>query len=210
MKSTLSQFIFAAFVLTGTMLFAPDASAQTDPRYFVAMRAELQAMGITGQCMAVNAQVGACRAVASPVPPPGTTPSPVARRRYSIALEYNDQTDTVYIYLDRYATLRGDATNAAPVFRRFAEMNWEMLVGKFEWSSTTGEVRLSAVMHTDSNFDRRAFRGTVRALLRLADRYAEEVSHLTGSPVGEAPEAAGQPSTPAAAPGAALTPIAHP
>jgi hypothetical protein len=206
MKSTLIPSIVAAFALC----FTPNANAQTDPRYFAAMRAELQAMGITGQCMAVNTQVGACRAIASPAPQPGTMQGPAARRRYSLALEYNDQTDTIYIYLDRYATLRGDATNAAPVFRRFAEMNWEMLVGKFEWSSNTGEVRLSTVMQTDSNFDRRAFRGTIRALLRLADRYAEEVSHLTGSPVGESPEAAGQPSTPAAAPGAALTPIARP
>jgi hypothetical protein len=120
-------------------------------------------------------------------------------------VEYNDQSDTVYAYLDRYATLRADATTALTAFRRIAEINWEMLVGKLEWSPRTNELRLGAVMHTDSNFDRRAFRGVIRALLRLGDRYAEEVSSVTGAPVGEVAA-----STPAAAPGAVMQPVAAP
>ncbi len=189
-----------ALPLAAALSLAPSlASAQTDPRYLAPMRAELQAMGIAAQCAAVNAQVGACRVVASAQPAPGA-PVNAAARRYSLVLEYSDQTDTVYAYLDHYATLPGDAANANAAFRRLAEMNWEMLVGKFEWSTRTGEVRLGAVINTDSNFDRRAFRGVVRALLRLGDRYAEEISHLTGAPVGEsAPTAPAAPPAPAAA-----------
>lgn len=80
------------------------------------------------------------------------------------------------------------------------EINWEMLVGRFEWSAQTGELRLSATLNTDSNFDRRAFRGVVRALLRLAERYAEEVARVSGSPVGESLAA------PTGAPGASVPP----
>lgn len=190
------------------------ADAQTDPRYFNQMRAELQAMGLTAQCAAVSAQVGACRVVASAQPAPGAPATATATaRRYALVLEYSDQTDTVYAYLDHYATLRGDASNASAAFRRLAEMNWEMLVGKFEWSTRTGEVRLGAVLNTDSNFDRRAFRGVVRAVLRLGDRYAEEISHLSGAPVGESLPAPAAPAAPAApvAPGATgMTPIPTP
>lgn len=183
------------------------ASAQTDPRYFNQIRAELQAMGFSAQCAAPSAQVGSCRfrttaqaATNTPTAQPGTASAP-SGRQFVVALEYSDETDTVYVYIDRYATVRADAATAPAVFRRFAEMNWEMLVGKFEWSPQTGEVRLGAVLNTDSNFDRRAFRGVVRAVVRLADRYAEELSRIAGSPVGEA----------AAAPtSGALTPVPPP
>ena len=67
-------------------------------------------------------------------------------------------------------------------------------------SSTTGEVRLSAVLNTDSNFDRRAFRGVIRSLIRLADRYAPEVGQLTGAPVGE------RPAVPTSSPDAGVAP----
>ena len=55
------------------------------------------------------------------------------------------------------------------------ELNWELLVGKFEWNPRTGEVRLSAVLNTDSNFDRRAFRSIVHALDSIAVRYYREL-----------------------------------
>jgi hypothetical protein len=48
-------------------------------------------------------------------------------------------------------------------------------VGKLEWSARTGEVRLSAVLNTDSNFDRRALRSIVLALDELAGRYRGEL-----------------------------------
>jgi hypothetical protein len=126
----------------------------------------------------------------------GTT----AGRRFELVVEYSDVTDTVYVYLTRYATLRVDQPNATTAFRRVAEMNWEMLVGKFEWSAPSGELRLGAVMQTDSNFDRRAFRGVVRSVLRLGDRYADEVSRLTGAAVGEAPAVANPTMVPVAPP----------
>jgi hypothetical protein len=160
------------------------AGAQSEPRYLPQVRAELQAMGYTAQCAPVSAAVGTCRVEHVGA---ASGAGAAAGRRFELVVEYSDVTDTVYAYLTRYATLRVDQPNATTAFRRVAEMNWEMLVGKFEWSAPTGELRLGAVMQTDSNFDRRAFRGVVRSLLRLGDRYADEVSRLTGATVGEAP-----------------------
>ena len=54
-------------------------------------------------------------------------------------------------------------------------------MGKFEWDPTDGEVRLAMVLNTDSNFDRRAFRSTVRALAALADRHYGELNRLRES-----------------------------
>ncbi len=166
---------------TGLLPAIAHAQAQPSPRYLTQMQAELQAMNLTPQCAATSSQSGACslRAVA---PATGSTPS---NRRFYLALTYDDRSDAIYVFFERYATLRADAPNAAAVTRRLLEMNWEMLIGKFEWSSSSGEIRLSTVLHTDSNFDRRAFRSIVHSMLRLADRYASELTQLTGAAVGE-------------------------
>jgi hypothetical protein len=169
---------------------APLASAQQSPRYLAQMQAELQAMNLSPQCAATSAQSGACSLRASAA----ATPQAPARRRFYLALTYDDRSDAIYVFFERYATLRSDAANAAAVSRRLLEMNWEMLIGKFEWNSTSGEIRLSTVLHTDSNFDRRAFRSIVHSMLRLADRYANELATLTGNAVGEAVSASDQPA----------------
>ena len=58
------------------------------------------------------------------------------------------------------------------------EINWQLLVGKVEWDSSSGEARVSMVVHTDSNFDRRSFRSVARTVGMLADRYYGELSRL--------------------------------
>jgi hypothetical protein len=192
-----ARLLPALSLAAGLTAATASAHAQTDPRYFGQIRAELQAMGMPAQCAAASAQAGSCRVTAA-----GATGNPnvAPGRRFVMGLDYSDVTDTVYVYIDHYTTLRGDAPNAAATFRRLMEINWEMLVGRFEWSAQTGELRLSATLNTDSNFDRRAFRGVVRALLRLAERYAEEVARVSGSPVGESLAA------PTGAPGASVPP----
>jgi hypothetical protein len=75
-------------------------------------------------------------------------------------------------------TLAETSPRLPVVLRRAMELNWELLAAKLEWSATSGELRLSAVLHTDSNFDRRAFRSLVRALDRLCLRYSAEFVRL--------------------------------
>lgn len=186
-------------------LFAAPARAQqappTPPRYLAQLQAELQAMGYAPEsCVALSSQQGRCSVRVSTGGAAAGASNPGApQRRYLLQAAYDDGTDTIYVYFDHYATLPAEVPDAPAAFRRMMELNWEMLVGRFEWSSRTGEVRLGAVLNTDSNFDRRAFRGVVRTLVRQADRYAEELSRLTHGPVGEG----GTPAAPAASAGAA-------
>ena len=187
-----------AAVALSLLLCPALATAQTEPRYLPQVRSELQALGFAPQCAPVSASVGTCRVEHAGAQSGGGS---AAGRRFALVVEYSDVTDTAYVYLSQYATLRVDQPNATSAFRRVSEMNWEMLVGKFEWSAPTGELRLGAVLQTDSNFDRRAFRGVVRSLLRLGDRYADELGRLTGGTIGEAP---------AAATGTTMVPVAAP
>lgn len=143
------------------------------PRYLAAMREELTAMGIAdAACEATDSQRAHCRLTQS-----GSTTA----RAYEVHLNYSDVTDTIYAYVDRYLVATGEGAHTDAVMRRLMELNWTMLLGKFEWDPTDGEVRLAMVLNTDSNFDRRAFRSTVRALTALADRHYGELNRLNES-----------------------------
>lgn len=94
---------------------------------------------------------------------------------------YSDESDTVYMYVPRLAFAPAESGATAVVLRRLAELNWSMLATKLEWNSADGEVRLSAVLHTDSSFDRRAFRNLVRVVVSLARRHGPDLERLSAS-----------------------------
>lgn len=158
---------------TATATAATTEVPEGQPRYLQAMREELTRMGIAdATCEASDSQRAQCRLTQS-----GSSTD----RAYEVHLAYSDVTDTIYAYIDRFLVATNDGAHTDAVMRRLMELNWTMLMGKFEWDPTDGEVRLAMVLNTDSNFDRRAFRSTVRALAALADRHYGELNRLLES-----------------------------
>lgn len=159
---------------TVALMLAAVAFAQ-DPapaaRYAMQIEAELRQLGIEAQCASEPQARHHCRFV---------RPAVTGAGELSLHAVYSDQSDTIYFYVERYLLLPSDHARAGTVLRRLMELNWELLVGKFEWNPRSGEVRLSATLSTDSNFDRRAFRSIVRALEMVATRYAAELQDLAG------------------------------
>jgi hypothetical protein len=157
-----------------------EAVPEGQPRYLGAMRTELEHMGIEGfNCAAVDAQRATCEL---------TQRGSASERDYRVRATYSDRTDTVYLHVERYLSAPIDGPGTTALLRRLMELNWQMLLGKFEWDPTDGEVRLAIVLNTDSNFDRRAFRASVRALVQLADRYWTELDRLaSGQPASAGP-----------------------
>jgi hypothetical protein len=162
-----------AFAQEGT----EDAPAQTrstvpegQPRYLETMRSELEQMRIEGfTCAAIDAQRANCEF---------TQVGTISHREFRVRLAYSDRTDTIYAYVERYLVAPQDGPRTDALLRRLMELNWQMLLGKFEWDPTFGEVRLAMVLNTDSNFDRRAFRSSIRGLIEIADRYWTELDRM--------------------------------
>ncbi len=151
-----------------------------EPRYLPVLREELEHMNIQARCTTDNPKLGRCRY---------SHRSQSLGVTFDMVMEYSDESDTVYIWANRYLMLPSASANLGPTLRRMMELNSEMLIGKLEWDPREGETRMSAVVSTDSNFDRRAFRGTVRALHSLLERYFRELSALARgeAPAGEGP-----------------------
>jgi hypothetical protein len=160
-------------VISGALALALAATAAAQatqpPRYASAMQYELQSMGLRPSCTNEPQARFHCTC---------TGQASTAARQRIIHAVYSDESDTVYFYIEGFLSLPPDGPKAPAVLRRLMELNWELLIGKLEWSPRTGEVRLSAVLNTDSNFDRRAFRSIVRALDTVATRYERELRSL--------------------------------
>lgn len=145
------------------------AQQQTTARYGLAIEAELQAMGIKAACEQPDPKSYRCTYKGR---------SSLTERKLQVIVVYSDRTDSVYFYVERYLQAPPGGPNTEALLRRLMELNWELLVGKFEWNARSGEVRLGAVLNTDSNFDRRSFRSIVTTLDTLAARYHRELSSL--------------------------------
>jgi len=140
------------------------------PRYLEAMERELRGMRVRGaSCAASDAVRARCEFAARGI---------TTGREFPIRLVYSDRTDTIYLYIERFLEVPADGQTTGQVLRRLMELNWTLLLGKFEWNSTDGEVRLAMIVNTDSNFDRRAFRSAVRAIGQVANRYYNELDRL--------------------------------
>lgn len=139
------------------------------PRYLPAIRRELEALEIEPNCQIADPRRGVCTIVQH---------SSRSDRDFTIKVVYSDRSDTVYLAIERFLMLPANSPGLLPVLRRLMELNWDLLLGKLEWDSSEGEVRLSMLINTDSNFDRRAFRSAVRGLVEIADRYQAELERL--------------------------------
>lgn len=159
----LALSVVAPLLGAAAVAAAPPSSGEPPARYASALQEELTAMRLAPECRSEGRARVHCTFDA---------PSTAGTRMHAL---YSDETDTVYVYLERYASLPPDDPRSAPLLRRMMELNWQLLVGKLEWSARTGEVRLSAVLNTDSNFDRRALRSIVLALDTAASRYRGEL-----------------------------------
>ncbi len=139
------------------------------PRYASVLQAELEALKLAPECTTESPTRQVCRYRARASTTERTLPARAV---------YSDETDTVYIYIERYLSAPADNPRTPALLRRMMELNWEMLIGKLEWDPRSGEVRLGAVMSTDSNFDRRAFRSLVKTLDTLSARHRPALASL--------------------------------
>lgn len=147
---------------------SPGAAASV-PRYLAAIEHELGVLELDPLCRAESPLHARCEVRVN---------APGSSEELELRIVYSDETDTVYAYAPGLAQAAPDAPSTPAVLRRLAELNWELLIGKLEWNAASGEIRLSMVLSTDSNFDRRAFRSMVRNLARLASQLGLELRRI--------------------------------
>lgn len=169
--SALAFCLLAHATVHGQDAVATDATepAASTPRYFAAVRAELERLALAPECESLDPLRGRCSF---------RHRTADAERALDVHVLVDGGTDTVYLYVARVLVASPDDASTEPLLRRIAALNWRLLAAKLEWNPSDGEVRLSAVMHTDTNFDRMAFRRLARLVPRQAEQYARELDTL--------------------------------
>lgn len=122
--------------------------------YAQALEETLLAMDVSPRCAAEGRDF-ACRF---------SVRSGLTQRDGQGIARYEPEHEAVYLYVPRVLTAPPADPATPAVLQRLMELNWRMLTAKFAWNPQDGEVRLSALLHTDSNFDRRALRSLIGAL----------------------------------------------
>ncbi|HJL01436.1 MAG TPA: hypothetical protein RMH85_08615 [Polyangiaceae bacterium LLY-WYZ-15_(1-7)] len=139
------------------------------PRYLPALREELARLGLEPVCEVESPLRARCTF---------HHVTDDARRELTAHALYSDVSDTIYLWIPGVVLAPPESPATPGLLRRLMELNGTLLVPKLEWSPSDGEVRLSAVLRTDSNLDRRALRQVIRILFATASRYAPELERM--------------------------------
>ncbi len=137
---------------------ASEATVADRHGYMAAIEEELRALGVTPTC---DAEHGRCTYEFD---------SAEASNVFGVTVAYDSRENTVSVSMDRYMTAPTQNPRTERILQRLLELNWEHLVPAYHWNGSNHQVRLFGVLNTDSNFDRRAFRGVILAVHGAGER----------------------------------------
>ncbi|MCP4600542.1 MAG: hypothetical protein GY847_08425 [Proteobacteria bacterium] len=152
------------FFLVSLAAHAADPESSDTHNYMLAIRQELARLDIEVRC---DDAISSC-IYKKPLYENGPS--------CDVVLHYSKNTDTIYIYIDKFIVLPKGEGPSIELSHRLLELNREMVTAKFEWDKLSNSIRLSATINTDSNFDRRALRSQLIGLLAIAKKVRPSLS----------------------------------
>ena len=129
-----------------------------DPGYMIAIRQEIARLNIDAVC---DDRAGTC-VFATTLGEEGPT--------LDVTIRLSFATHTVYIYIERFIEIDTPKGPGLELARLLLAYNRQMVTSKLEWDESTATIRISVVLNTDSNFDRKAFRSQLLGMLSNARR----------------------------------------
>lgn len=171
------SLLLTAFVVGVSGARAQDQPVEPATSYLTAIKQELARLDLEARCDPLAETCVFQRALVK-----GDAP-------HEVVVRYSRRTSTVYVYIDRLVEIDDPEGPGLPLARRLLDLNRSLVTGKLEWDRLTRSIRLSVVVNTDSNFDRKAFRSQIIGLWTSAARILPELRRLaTGAPEPSPPE----------------------
>ncbi len=134
------------------------AGDMSDPGYMTAIRQEIARLNIDAVC---DDRAGTC-----------VFPTTLGEQgpTLDVTIRSSFATHTVYIYIERFIEIDTPKGPGLELARLLLAYNRHMVTSKLEWDESTATIRISVVLNTDSNFDRKAFRSQLLGVLSNARR----------------------------------------
>ena len=89
---------------------------------------------------------------------------------YDMLMFIDNPRKIVYLCVNRFMTIPDTHPRKSVLLQRLMEWNWDLLIGKYEWDKTDGEVRLSYTFSTENGLGYEAFAACFQLLVLIADR----------------------------------------
>ncbi len=109
---------------------------------------------------------------------------------YQLRIFIDDPRKVVYMCINRLMTIPDSHPRKSAVLQRLMELNWELLIGKYEWDKSDGEARLSYTFSTENGLGYEAFVACFQLLVLTADRDYPKLMRLMWAPEEKPAEAA--------------------
>ena len=118
---------------------------------------------------------------------------------YDLRIFIDDPRKIVYTAVNRIMTVPNVHPRKYALLQRLMELNWELLIGKYEWDKSDGEVRLSYTFSTENGLGYDAFAACFQLLVLTADRDYPKLMKLMWTeeieePAASAPAAENEPT----------------
>jgi len=101
---------------------------------------------------------------------------------YQLRIFIDDPRKVVYMCINRLMTIPDSHPRKSAVLQRLMELNWQLLIGKYEWDKTDGETRLSYTFSTENGLGYEAFVACFQLLVLTADRDYPKLMRLMWAP----------------------------
>ena len=101
---------------------------------------------------------------------------------YQLRIFIDDPRKVVYMCINRLMTISDSHPRKNAVLQRLMELNWELLIGKYEWDKSDGEARLSYTFSTENGLGYEAFVACFQLLVLTADRDYPKLMRLMWAP----------------------------
>ncbi len=161
-------FLFTTTVfLTASTVHGVEKEADPKPNYMPAIRQELARLDLDARCDDGTSSCVFKDSLSKDGP------------KLDLVLKYSRRTDAIYIYFNSFLILKKETGPSLELAHRLLELNREMVTAKFEWDRSSNTVRLSVVVNTDSNFDRKAFRSQIMGIRAIAKKLWPRLNQLT-------------------------------
>lgn len=85
-----------------------------------------------------------------------------------------------FIVVRDYLTVRPNSRNCDRALRALMDANWNLSVGKFEWSKTTGEVRITYAFGTQNGIGYDTFKAIFQRIAQAADEQLPMLKRANG------------------------------
>lgn len=157
-NSAFRNIVFGLFCCVFLTTVSATASATPPPRYLEAVKQELARLQFLPNCQEAQ---GICT-FQTAAGQNNTTKS------QQIVVNVDDRSATIYIIIENFHEAKNLTLEQA---KKLLEINQKLVSTKFSLDTESQNITLSAVINTDSNFDRKTFRSVLMGFIEVAQQY---------------------------------------